>query len=168
MNWDEVYFNNKGIWEIDAPQILNRLPDIKGGLALDLGCGVGAYAELLQKKGVMVTGLDSSKVAIEEARKRVPDAKFEVFDLNNLKEYNGGKFDLILDIKTLAFVDDEKGYLQAVRNLLNPNGYFFIQLFKKSPNHTLIAKTTHFPFKLKDSWIVITGDTEAVTYLFQL
>lgn len=168
MTWDEAYENNTTPWEKDAPQVLNWLPDFKEGSALDLGCGTGVYSEILQQRGLKVTGLDSSEVAIKKAKIRVPEAKFEIFDLNHLEGYTAGKFDLILDVKTLAFIDDEQKYLRAVRNLLKPHGYFILQIFTKHARPELVAKSTTFPFTVKDLRHTVNGDTEMTTYFFQL
>lgn len=168
MTWDDAYLNNTTPWEKDAPQVLNWLPDLKEGSVLELGCGTGVYSEFLNKRGLKVTGLDSSEIAIRKARIRVPEAKFELFDLNHLEEYNAGKFDLILDVKTLAFLDDEQKYLRVVRNLLKEDGYFILQIFSKHIRSELVAKSTSFPFTIKDCRQTVMGDTEMTTYFFQL
>jgi 2-polyprenyl-3-methyl-5-hydroxy-6-metoxy-1,4-benzoquinol methylase len=165
---DDAYLNNTTPWEKDAPQVLNWLPDLKQGSVLDLGCGTGVYSEFLHKRGLKVTGLDSSEVAIKKARTRVPEANFELFDLNHLEKYTGGKFDLILDVKTLAFLDDEQKYLRVVRSLLKPNGWFILQIFTKHVRSELVAKSVSFPFSIKDSRHTVIGETEMTTYFFQL
>lgn len=168
MTWEEAYLNNITPWEKDAPQVLNWLPDLKEGSVLDLGCGAGAYAELLQKRGLKVTGLDNSEVAVERAKIRVPEAHFEVFDLNHLDEYTSDKFDLVLDVRTLAFIEDEQKYLRAVRRFLKPKGYFILQIFTQHSRPELVAKSKTFPFTVKECRDSVIGDTRMSTYFFQL
>ncbi len=168
MNWNEAYLNKKTPWELDVAQSLEWLPELKNGSVLDLGCGAGLYAEVFQNRGLEVTGLDGSEVALEEARKRVPRGTFELFDLNKLEEYTGDKFDLVLDVKTLAFLENEQKYLESVRKLMKPDGWFILQVFSEHPRSELVAKSKDFPFILKDSQIIRNGSVECVTYFFQL
>lgn len=48
------------------------------GSVLDIGCGRGALARSLVKRGFAVTGIDPSEAAIAAARDSVPEARFEV------------------------------------------------------------------------------------------
>jgi cyclopropane fatty-acyl-phospholipid synthase-like methyltransferase len=70
-------------------QLMNLLP--KGAELLDLGCGDGIpVAELLIKKGFLVTGIDISEVQIQRAKKNCPRASFICQDMATLEngEFN--------------------------------------------------------------------------------
>lgn len=49
---------------------------------LDAGCGPGWFAERLAAAGLDVLGVDARQELIEEARRRVPGAAFDLFDFD--------------------------------------------------------------------------------------
>ena len=63
-----------------APGILNVLvrSGITEGRIVDLGCGSGIWAKELVNSGYDVVGVDISPAMIEIARRRVPEATFQV------------------------------------------------------------------------------------------
>ena len=61
-------------------EILERY-HIREGLIVDLGCGSGLSAQELTKSNYRVFGVDLSQSLIEIARRRVPDAEFQVGSL---------------------------------------------------------------------------------------
>ena len=63
-----------------APGLLTLFTDagIHDGLIVDLGCGMGIWAERLSEAGYHVVGLDISPAMIQRARRRVPSAEFHV------------------------------------------------------------------------------------------
>jgi SAM-dependent methyltransferase len=64
------------------------------GRVLDLGCGAGRHSLYLQEKGLQVTGVDISPIAVEVARKRgLKDAR--VAPIQELP-FDEGAFDTIL------------------------------------------------------------------------
>jgi SAM-dependent methyltransferase len=66
-------------------QLLADLPPMQPRYVLDMGCGPGHTAVLLQERfpHSEVTGLDSSAAMVEEARGRVPSAWFTVADVTD-------------------------------------------------------------------------------------
>lgn len=66
-----------------APGILEllRRNHIREGLVVDLGCGSGIWAQHLTRAGYSVLGIDISEAMIAIARKRAPDARFQVGSL---------------------------------------------------------------------------------------
>jgi ubiquinone/menaquinone biosynthesis C-methylase UbiE len=66
----------------------------KGGKILDLGCGTGFYTELFRNMGFDSLGIDISQTAINKAKEKYPDSKFEVADALNLS-YEKKSFNMI-------------------------------------------------------------------------
>jgi SAM-dependent methyltransferase len=64
--------------------------------AVDVGCGLGYFSELLRGFRLDVLGLDGRAENIEEAKARVPDAEFHVADAEDSRICSFGKFDLAL------------------------------------------------------------------------
>lgn len=64
-------------------QSLIEIGDIQHSKILDLGCGTGDLVCFLEEMGIEVdyTGYDINPYLVEEARKRYPDRRFEVKDI---------------------------------------------------------------------------------------
>jgi len=82
--------------------------------ALDAGCGVGYFAELLQQLGLRVTAFDARPENVEEARRRHPGIEFHVADAEELCPQEFGAFDLVLCFGLLYHLENP---LRALRRL---------------------------------------------------
>ncbi|MGD2156962.1 MAG: class I SAM-dependent methyltransferase [Anaerolineales bacterium] len=105
--YEVIYRYFRAPWDIGAREELISLVDggrIKPCRAIDLGCGTGANAIYLARKGFEVTGVDYAKAAINKAKARAMEAnvqvEFIVDDLTNLRQVSG-KFDFLLDYGVL-------------------------------------------------------------------
>lgn len=88
---------------------------------LDIGCGTGLNAELFRRLGARVTGLESSDVAIAQAKERFPE-------LNIIKgEFPGvtldDRFQIVTLFDVLEHFQDDLAALQGVYSLLEDGGY---------------------------------------------
>lgn len=61
---------------------------------LDVGCGVGAYYDLLKEKAREYTGIDITSEMIERAKKNHPDGKFQVSSIYKI-DFPDKSFDLV-------------------------------------------------------------------------
>jgi len=69
------------------PAILAALPDVRGRLVLDLGCGVGDLAADLAARGAHVVGLDVNEEFVAFASGRnITNAEFRVADLREFSD----------------------------------------------------------------------------------
>ena len=70
-------------FEAPTRALLADLPHTLGRYVLDLGCGPGHTTALLRDAFPLtqITGFDASEAMIAEARTRVPEAAFAVFDI---------------------------------------------------------------------------------------
>lgn len=116
-------------WNRDAPHpLLADWAELAGAgrRAVVVGCGLGADAEFLARKGFDVTGFDLSKTAIEQARRRYPRSAvdYRVADLQDLPLTWRGAFDLVVEVFTLQAVPDppRTDMAASVRSLLAPGG----------------------------------------------
>lgn len=67
--WDERYQEKERVFSGNANGVLaDEVAGMEPGQALDLGCGEGADAIWLARRGWQVTALDISQVAVERAR----------------------------------------------------------------------------------------------------
>ncbi len=96
------------------------------GKVLDVGCGAGCHALYLQKKGMQITAIDSSKGAVDVCKLQgIKDAR-----QLNLLELRNEKFDTILLLMNGAGIFQKLEYvsiyLQHLISLLAPGGQILI------------------------------------------
>jgi SAM-dependent methyltransferase len=91
---------------------------------LEIGCGNGWLAEELQMFGP-VLGVDLSDVAIEAARRRVPDAQFETGDILEMN-LPAGSFDLVVSLETLSHVADQRRLMAVAAGVLISHGHLIL------------------------------------------
>jgi SAM-dependent methyltransferase len=90
--------------------------------ALDLGCGDGRLSAELDASEL--TAADVSAVALERARRRLPDARIVELEPDAPLPFGDGKFDLVLCAETLEHVRDVQLLVSEVRRVLRPGGTF--------------------------------------------
>jgi ubiquinone/menaquinone biosynthesis C-methylase UbiE len=122
-----------GRWERVQRDIAARLKP--GDRVLDLGCGTGALAIRLARRGCQVTGVDSSAAMLGQARRRARQESLEgqvVFREMGVVELDTAFEDASLDavVSTLLFSElseDEMDYaLTECRRVLKPGGQLLI------------------------------------------
>jgi cyclopropane fatty-acyl-phospholipid synthase-like methyltransferase len=107
--------------------------------ALELGCGVGRFSRYLAKRGVRVTGVDFSSVAIARAQARVAQddvrPQFLVGDVTRLDALSG-PFDVAFDVGCFHCLDPlrQRAYVSEVCRLLRPAGTHLIWALNSSPS----------------------------------
>src|SRR5712664_253148 len=82
--------------------------------ALDAGCGVGFFAQILQECGLSVGAFDGRMENVVEARKRFPEIPFEQGDIESPGILALGKFDLTLCFGLLYHLENP---MLAIRHL---------------------------------------------------
>lgn len=99
-DWDQRYARSERIWSGHPNVVLAREADgLTPGTALDLGCGEGADAVWLARRGWRVTGVDISGVAVQRAAAHAEEAgvadraDFQRRDLG--ESFPDGTYDLV-------------------------------------------------------------------------
>lgn len=104
------------------PTIETKAMDLCRGKVLDIGAGVGSHALILQKRGLDVTAIEKSGLAVEVMKKRGVKKAIagDIFALTDMK------FDtLLLLMNGIGLVGDLEGlanFLQHAKTLLYPGG----------------------------------------------
>jgi SAM-dependent methyltransferase len=88
--------------------------------ALDLGCGDGRLAELLDAGELIVA--DVSRVALDRARRRLPRARAVELEPDAPLPLGDGELDLVLCADTIEHVRDVQLLLSEARRVLRPGG----------------------------------------------
>jgi 2-polyprenyl-3-methyl-5-hydroxy-6-metoxy-1,4-benzoquinol methylase len=114
------------------PRMLALAGDVTGRRVLDLGCGEGAYARELARRGALVTGIDGSSRLIDAARRRTADAGLAVDyhcrNANALEDIEAGAFDLIVSSMVMMNVEDYRGAIREAHRVLVPGGGICISI----------------------------------------
>lgn len=114
---------------LESRLILELVGDVAGRQVLDVGCGDGAFAFELAKRGAIVTGIDASAAMIDAAKARARqhnvDITFQVAVAEHLP-FPVEQFDLVTAITILCFVDDASPVFREVARVLRPGGQFVI------------------------------------------
>src|ERR1700730_6921378 len=87
--------------------------------AVDVGCGLGYFSELLQGFQLNVLGLDGREENLKEAKTRVPGAEFRLADAEDRCLRSFGQFDLALCFGLLYHLENP---FAAIRNLFALTG----------------------------------------------
>lgn len=84
---------------------------------LDIGCGDGYFDERLLMQFPKIRNLYGLDIYLEH-----PYNKGKGHYINSLDSIQNKKFDLILMMDVLEHIEDDKAYIQTVKNLLDDNG----------------------------------------------
>lgn len=108
------------------PILEQKALQLAKGKILDIGCGAGNHALYLQKKGMDITGLDTSVGAIEVCKKRGVKNSIHASILN----HTHAKYDTLLllmnGIGLAGKLADLSSFLQHLKSLLSPNGQILL------------------------------------------
>jgi len=119
------------ISEKDFRERTGFLPeDMEGKLVLDIGCGMGRFAEVATRWGARVVGVDLSQAA-EVAAQNLPDPETATFfqaDVFALP-FAPGSFDYIYSLGVLHHTPDCERAFKVLPSLLKPGGTIAIWLY---------------------------------------
>jgi SAM-dependent methyltransferase len=100
------------------------------GPVVDLGCGPGAHALALGRRGYDVVGVDGSPRMVEVARRRAArdqvDATFEVQDVSAPLRFADASLGGVLAILILQHLPDPTAFIAEIRRCLRPGGHLLI------------------------------------------
>lgn len=105
----------------------------KVGNLLDVGCAMGFFMEQAQKNGYKSYGIEVSDYAATIAQKKFPKTVYkgsvEDFLKNGTKEsqFKGVNFDLITLSDLIEHVNNPRGVLKGLKNILAPSGVIALQ-----------------------------------------
>lgn len=171
-NWNKAYKNKHTPWrDKEFLWLKKELRSVKNKKALDLGCGTGEAGILLSQKGYKVTGVDFSKEALKEVPKKITAVYWDLEKIYQL-ELEKESYDLILDSKVLAFIENKNQYLKTVSELLKKDGKFIIFGFLKHAKKNICLKKKDLSlifkyFEPQVTKILTRPETEVFIYVLQ-
>ena len=132
-DWDEVYRESTPSWETGRParELISILDEglVQPCVAIELGCGTGANAVLLARRGFELTAIDCSPTAVERARTRAQQCRALLhFVLDDLYQFaqSSGSFDFVFDagFYHYARLDDLPRYLDVLWRITRPGSIY--------------------------------------------
>lgn len=109
--------------------VLELLGDVKGLDVLDVGCGDGALASAMSRRGGRVTGLDPGSRMLQAARRR---AEAESVDLHLVPgraealPFADATFDRVVAVTVLCFIPQADQAIAEMARVLKPGGRLVI------------------------------------------
>lgn len=103
--------------------------DFAGKLVLDVGCGMGRYAEVITRWGAHVVGIDLSR-AVEAAARNLADREATIIQADVFKlPFAPESFDMIYSLGVLHHTPDCEKAFKSLPRLLKPAGRIAIWLY---------------------------------------
>lgn len=123
-----------------ARDLLAQVPLVDVGRAIDLGCGPGNSTELLVQRypNAVVSGVDSSKDMLGQARKRLPRCEFVEGDLTNWVPNE--PVDLVFANAAYQWVPEHLKAMYKVVETLAPGSVLAVQMpdNTREPSHLVM------------------------------
>jgi ubiquinone/menaquinone biosynthesis C-methylase UbiE len=100
---------------------------------LDVGCGTGAFSELIQRRCApqAIVGIDPSPQQIDYARKKFPGVTFQVGDSMDMK-FGDSEFDVVASALVFHFIPDRAKAFAEMHRVLKPAGLVGGYTWKRS------------------------------------
>lgn len=121
--WAATYDGPNPMIDLEESVVVPLLERIAapGLRALDAACGTGRHARLLDACGCVTTGIDQSPEMIDLARRKVPNAEFEVGVVDRLP-FDDGAFDLAVVSLALCHLPDPAVAVAELGRVLTVGG----------------------------------------------
>ncbi|MBW4718365.1 class I SAM-dependent methyltransferase [Saccharothrix obliqua] len=168
--WENFYLERDQVWSGEPnPLLVREAADLPPGRALDLGCGEGADAVWLARRGWRVVGVDVSATVLDRAAARAADAAvadhvtWERHDLS--RTFPDGEFDLVSAqfLHSPVELDGEReSVLRRAAGAVAPGGVLLVVGHAGWPSWHEPHDEVHFPttaevraaLRLGDGWSV--------------
>lgn len=136
---------------------------------LEYGCGTGNDSLSLARQGAIVTGIDLSDVAIEQAkhrarREQLADLQFAVMNAEAL-EYEDDSFDLICGMAILHHLDLRRALSELARTLKPDGAAIFVEPLGHNPILNLYRRLTP-QLRTEDEHPLLMRDLELMRVYF--
>lgn len=170
-HWDKEYSSNnprfkalisnqpsKSILKFVNYLQAKRVP-LKGTL-VEVGCGMGRNINYFSQLGLNAIGLDISKVAIREAKKRARflsvKPKYFALDASKRWPFKNSSVDFVIDVTTSHLMDSKqlKGYVVELTRVLKPTGHLFLYTLDRSKDKSAKDLLKERPGPEKNTYII--------------
>lgn len=114
---------------LEQALLLELLGPVAGEALLDVGCGDGALAAVLARRGAHVTGLDADRAMVSAARRRAEREAVPLMIVEGkggLLPFRSDSFDVALAITSLCFVQDVAQTIKEMARVIKPGGRLIV------------------------------------------
>lgn len=136
-------------------RFLDRFLPLKNGAGkkvLEIGCGIGAFAKILDERGFEVQATDISGFIIKKAKKNLPEIDFRILDIEKDTKVNN-KYDYIFAFEVLEHLKQPQKALVNCRNMLKRDGTLIFST--PYPTKSTLADPFHINVNLPEFWLSI-------------
>ena len=138
----ENIYNSKNIFRrfVHRSRLTKILKLVKGksGTLLEAGCGEGHLLREISKinPNLRLYGVDVTKIAVEKAKKKVPDAVIKIGNLLNLDSlFKKYYFDVVICSEVLEHISQYELVIQNLEKMVKNNGTIIISF----PNERIVT-----------------------------
>jgi SAM-dependent methyltransferase len=124
--WAETYdhpeeLDPDPIQALEGPVMREFMDGLPDGPVLDAACGTGRHTKYLADRGHKVLGVDGNEAMLEHAKKKIPDAEFEVGDLSKLPAEDASYGALTCGL-AFGHLEDLAPAAKEIARVLSPGG----------------------------------------------
>ena len=115
------YNESRGQYKL-AAEFFKDIPDLKNKRILDIGAGMGEFANFLKSKGANPCCVDVTNKCCDNLK----NMGFETYEVNleNQKlPFLDNEFDVALSLEVIEHIWNTENYLNEIQRVLKPNGY---------------------------------------------
>ncbi len=111
-----------------------------GAKLLDVGCGAGGALVIARKHGAKIAGIDASENLVAVARERLPGARIEVGEMEDLP-FSNESFDIVVGINSFQFSSNLVRALCEARRVCRRGGKVFMLTWGRREDCQLMTIT---------------------------
>ena len=140
---DYILASIERFWPLTARPTVPSAHPLTGLRVLDIGCGGGLLAEPMARLGATVTGIDVTKTATEAATHHAKKAGLNIdYRCCTAEELasTGTTFDVIYASEVIEHVTNRGLFVDAIADMLDPNGVVIVTTINRSLPALLFAK----------------------------
>lgn len=111
------------LWVEKHQRLIDTLPK---NSVLDLGCGIGQFTEYWLRNGFSVVSADISRIALDELRRRIPNANTLELDMGKTLPFQDGSFGVVFANLSIHYFESEATMQLSneIWRMLKPDGLF--------------------------------------------
>jgi ubiquinone biosynthesis O-methyltransferase len=103
--------------------LLKKLGSLKAKKILDVGCGDGVLSYMLAKEHAILSGVDTSDIAIAYAKEKTKNMQIDFRQASAYKlPFDEGEFDAVVSSDVIEHVQDVNQYLKEIKRVTKKGG----------------------------------------------
>ncbi len=112
--------------DVEVPDIINLIGNVKNKTILDMGCGFGDHALKLSKQRFnKLVGFDLIKEFVKYANDlNIPNSHFYVCDMSKKLKHKNSAFDIVYSSLAIHYIKNLNKLFKEVNRVLKKNGIF--------------------------------------------